>query len=78
MNQLYIEGSVSLKNGFPWYKPYEDYCMDNGIIQKIYSHDQPITRGDFVVIFANTLPEEAYKQINDIKYGERVRCPERI
>lgn len=69
MHQLYTEGAVSLKSGFPWYKPYEDYCLDNEIIDKEYSRDQPITRGDFVVIFSNTLPEDAYNQINEIEYG---------
>ncbi len=72
INQLYIEGSVTLKSGFPWYKPYVDYCKKNGIIdaEKNYPIDRPITRGDFVVIFANALPEEAYTQINEIEYGE--------
>jgi hypothetical protein len=72
IHQLYVEGSVSLKSGFPWYKPYVDYCKENGIIaeDKNYPIDRPITRGDFVVIFANALPEEAYTQINDIEYGE--------
>ena len=72
IHQLYVEGSVSLKSGFPWYKPYVDYCKENGIIaeDKNYPLDRPITRGDFVVIFANALPEEAYTQINDIEYGE--------
>ena len=72
INQLYVEGSVTLKSGFPWYKPYVDYCKENGIIaeDKNYPLDRPITRGDFVVIFANALPEEAYTQINDIEYGE--------
>jgi len=72
INQLYVEGSVTLKSGFPWYKPYVDYCKENGIIaeDKNYPLDRPITRGDFVVIFANALPEEAYTQINDIEYSE--------
>lgn len=72
IHQLYVEGSVSLKSGFPWYKPYVDYCKENEIIaeDKNYPIDRPITRGDFVVIFANALPEEAYTQINDIEYGE--------
>ena len=72
INQLYIEGSVSLKNGFPWYKPYVDYCKEKGIIdpEKNYPIDRAITRGDFVLIFAKTLPEEAYKQINEIEYGQ--------
>jgi len=72
INQLYVEGSVTLKNGFPWYKPYVDYCKENGIIDadKNYSSDRPITRGDFVVIFSNVLPEEAYAQINEIEYGK--------
>ena len=71
IHQLYVEGSVSLKSGFPWYKPYVDYCKENGIIaeDKNYPLDRPITRGDFVVIFANALPEESYAQINEIEYG---------
>ena len=72
IHQLYVEGSVTLKSGFPWYKPYVEYCKEKGIIaeDKNYPIDRPITRGDFVVIFANALPEEAYTQINDIEYGE--------
>ena len=32
MNQLYVDGAITLKGGSPWYQPYVEYCLDNKII----------------------------------------------
>ena len=34
MNQLYVNGEVTLASGNPWYKPHVDYCIQNEIIDK--------------------------------------------
>ena len=66
MHQLYNDGSVSLKNGNPWYQTYVDYCVDNGIIEKDYNYDDYATRAGYMVIFANALPDEALEKINNV------------
>ena len=69
MNQLYVEGVVTLKNGTPWYQTYVDYCTDNGIIDKEYNYDENATRAGYMVIFANALPDSAFEEINHIPNG---------
>jgi len=69
MNQVYTNGKVTLTNGTPWYKPYVDYCKEKGIITKEYEFGRNATRAGYMEIFANALPEEAFKQINNIPDG---------
>lgn len=66
MNQRYMTGGVTLKNGEPWYQTYIDYCRSAGIIKKDYAWLQPATRAGYIEIFANALPEDAYTEINSI------------
>ncbi len=66
MNQLYAKGSVTLKNGEPWYLPYVDYCKENGIIGKEYEYNSPATRAGYMQIFANALPDDNLKAINEV------------
>ena len=41
MNQLYNEGTITLKNGTAsWYDSYVEYCIDNGIITKEYNYNE--------------------------------------
>ena len=69
MNQVHLNGEVSLKSGEPWYQPYVDYCVDKGIITDIYDYDDNATRAGYMEIFANALPDEAFKEINSIPNG---------
>lgn len=66
MNQLYKEGKITLTSGNPWYKPYVDYCVNNGIITKEYNPGENATRAGYMEIFANSLPAEALKEINNV------------
>ena len=66
MNQLYLEGTVTLKAGNPWYRPYVDYCEDNHIISKNYNYNDNATRAGYMEIFANALPAEGLKAINNV------------
>lgn len=66
MNQLYAEGSVTLKNGNPWYQSYVDYCKSKSIITKEYNYNEKATRAGYMEIFAKALPDEALPVINDV------------
>ena len=71
MSSIYIAGSVNLTNaadGLPWYRPYVDYAMTNGIISSEYkNYNANATRADFAQIFAKALPDEALPAINNIE-----------
>jgi len=69
MNQLNAKGEVTLTNGVPWYQSYVDYAKSNGIISKDYDWNAPATRAEFMEIFANALPADAYNAINTIAPG---------
>lgn len=70
MNQRYMTGAVTLKNGSPkWYQSYVDYCKTNKIIDKDYAWEQPATRAGYMEIFSKALPDSALKQINNIPDG---------
>ncbi|NLA87132.1 MAG: hypothetical protein GX847_07620, partial [Clostridiales bacterium] len=51
----------------PWYQPYVDYALTNGLIPSPYpNYTANATRSDMAVIFANALPDEAITPINKI------------
>ncbi len=69
MNQLHVQGFVSLESGDPWYEPYVDYAIDNGIIEYTYRWDRLITRDDFMDIFSRALPTSEFQAINTVDDG---------
>ena len=69
MNQVYLDGNVTLEAGDPWYITYVDFCEKNNIINKKYNYDAYTSRADYMEIFANALPDEAFKEINSIPDG---------
>jgi S1-C subfamily serine protease len=67
MHSIFYSGAANFPAGSPWYQPYVDYALNNGIIAAAYpSYTEPTTRADFAVIFANALPGEALTPINTI------------
>jgi uncharacterized protein YkwD len=69
----YVGDNADFSGGSPWYQPYYDYCVKNGIIN---TDDFPLsnmakaaTRYQIAAIFANTLPESEYAAINTVSYG---------
>ncbi len=67
IHQLNNTGKVTLTVGSPWYAPYVQYALDNGIIQKASSnYNVYINRRDFVEILYAALPSSAYKVINTV------------
>ena len=75
MYQLYKDGSVYLvPGGNPWYQIYVDYAKDHGIITenffyKVSNINEKATRAGYMEIFANALPDEALKGINNVPDG---------
>ncbi len=66
MHQLYVDGEITLQSGNPWYKPYVDYCIDEEIIDKEYNYTENATRAGYMGIFANALPDDGLKAINNV------------
>jgi len=69
MNQVHRNGKVTLTNGDPWYQPYVDYCRKEGIISGEYKYNENATRAGYMEIFANSLPDSSFKEINNIPDG---------
>lgn len=68
IHQIYATGANTLKNGSPWYQPYVDYAIENGLIAEgdFSDYNAPITRADMAYIFANALPLSELPARNDI------------
>lgn len=66
MHQKYTTGEVTLTVGNPWYAPYLEYCIENGILREEHGYDlnAPATRQGYMRIFAYSLPADALEVIN--------------
>jgi hypothetical protein len=71
LRQRETDGAVTLRNGSPWYSPYVDYAVSNGIIPEDYSPDwnSPAARADVAAIFAAALPSGRLAAVNDVADG---------
>ena len=67
LHSIYNTGAASFNPGAPWYQPYADYALQNGIIPAPYAdYTATATRADFAKIFAAALPLEALNAVNRI------------
>ncbi len=68
VRQIYEEGACTLQNGTPWYQPYVDYALSEGIIalSDFDDYTASITRSEMAYIFYNALPQSCYPAINKI------------
>ncbi len=69
MHEKTAAGSVSLKNGDPWYRPYADYAKEKGIIAREYDWNAPATRSGYMEIFAHALPDPLLAPLNVVPDG---------
>lgn len=69
VHEIYTTGESTLANGAPWYQPYVDYAMENGIIQAgdFTNYNAQVTRAQMAYIFCNALPGNALPAINFIQ-----------
>ena len=70
LHKGYHTGDMSFAPDTPWYKPYVDYALSNGIPADAYRNlDASATRADFAVIISSALPDEALTPINRVADG---------
>jgi hypothetical protein len=71
LHSIYYTGSADFpRDQTPWYRPYVDYALENGIISGEYpNYEAYATRAQFAVIFAAALPDEALTVMNDVELG---------
>lgn len=71
LHSIYNTGTVNIENGTPWYSPFVEYAVANGIItaNSYTNYDVAARRSDFAVIFANALPNEALEAVNTVDDG---------
>ncbi|MEG1316291.1 MAG: hypothetical protein RSC86_02830 [Oscillospiraceae bacterium] len=72
LHSIYNTGKADFKEGTPWYQVYVDYAITNKIIGKnrFENYEAYATRNQFAEIFADALPNNALKEINNIPYGK--------
>ena len=70
IHEIYASGSSTLTNGKPWYQPYVDYAVANGIIgaDAFADYTANVTRAQMVQILYNAVPAEVFSAINTF-YG---------
>ena len=66
MYQAYTQDSTQIAEGDPWYVPYVEYAKTKGIPADYPNYDSSITRAEYVHIFANALPTEAFAPMNKV------------
>lgn len=66
MNQKYTSGSVTLKNGNPWYITYVEYCENHNIINIDYKWNEIVSRAEYMDIFSRALPDSALGAVNTV------------
>jgi len=70
LHKGYHTGSMDFVSDSPWYAPYVEYALKNGIPIGAYRNlNVAATRSDFAVIIAGSLPDEAIAPINRIADG---------
>jgi len=70
LHKGYYTGSMDFPAGSPWYAPYVEYALSNGIPVSAYRNmEAAATRSDFAVIISGGLPDEAITPINRIVDG---------
>ena len=68
IHEIYTTGQSTITNGDPWYQPYVDYAIDNGIIAAdgFADYTAKATRAQMAQIFYNALPTAELPAINTI------------
>lgn len=67
LHSVYTNGTSEFASTRPWYQPYVNYALENGIIASTYTdYEKKATRAVFAAILGNALPAEALEEINSI------------
>lgn len=66
LHSIYEGDAQDFSGGAPWYRPYTDYALKNGIITSDCDYNVPATRAEFAVILSKALPEDALSVKNSV------------
>ena len=71
LHSIYYTGSAFTPTfSNPWYIPYFEYAVENGIIANVsVDLTRPATRAEFAALFSRALPDEALTPINLVEEG---------
>ncbi len=68
LHSIYNTGAASFGASSPWYRPYADYALNNGIISADYTDYAALaTRSEIAVILSKALPQEALSAKNNVQ-----------
>ena len=68
LHSIYFTGAAQFSNGDPWYTPYVEYALKNGIIDEEYTdYTVAVTRSEFALILSKAFPEEALAVRNTVE-----------
>ena len=83
LHQRIANGTVTLKNGSPWYRSYLEYAVEHGVIEESYlgysaaALNAPVQRAEFAhILYGAAKPYAAINEIGanalpDVKTGDR-------
>ena len=83
LHQRIENGTVTLKNGSPWYRSYLEYAVEHGVIEESYlgysaaALNAPVQRAEFAhILYGAAKPYAAINEIGanalpDVKTGDR-------
>ena len=83
LHQRIENGTVTLKNGSPWYRSYLEYAVEHGVIEESYlgysaaALNAPVQRAEFAhILYGAAKPYAAINEIDanalpDVKTGDR-------
>ena len=70
LHKCYHTGSMDFKSDTPWYSPYVEYSLENGIPAGAYRNmNSAATRSDFATLITAAMPDEAITPFNRVEDG---------
>lgn len=70
LHSIYETGAAEFTQGDPWWRVYADYCLEKGLIASDFNdYSNAVSRGQFAVLLAAALPDEALTVMNDLSDG---------
>ena len=67
LHATYYDKKDAFSAGTPWYQPYVDYAIENGICSAYPDYNVAISRASFAMILTNALPAEALQAKNTVE-----------
>ena len=68
VHSIYFTGTKDFAEGDPWYVPYVDYALENGILAEAPSdYADAITRARFASLLSRAMPIEALENISSVE-----------